>query len=210
MELATFIQTVGYIGLFVVIFSESGFFLGAFLPGDSLLFTAGFLASQSYFNIWVLLFLTFTAAVLGDSFGYTFGRYVGPRIFTREDSFFFHKEHLARTERFFRKHGGATIILARFLPFVRTFAPILAGVGKMHYPLFLAYNVAGGFLWGIGITSLGYVLGSIIPNPDRYLLPLVLLIIVLTTIPPLLQVFKEREHRERAKEFLRKRLRRQR
>lgn len=190
-DIETLIRTVGYLGLFAIVFAESGLFVGFFLPGDSLLFTAGFLASQGYGNIAALVPLCFIAAVLGDSFGYAFGRRVGPRIFTREDSLFFRKAYITRTQKFYERYGGKTIILARFMPVVRTFAPIFAGVGTMRYSMFFFYNVIGGFLWAVGLTLLGYTLGSIIPGIDRYIIPLVLAIIVLSFLPPVLAVVWE-------------------
>ncbi|OGZ97646.1 MAG: hypothetical protein A3J10_03000 [Candidatus Sungbacteria bacterium RIFCSPLOWO2_02_FULL_54_10] len=199
-EAATLIHAVGYTGLFVIVFAESGLFVGFFLPGDSLLFTAGFLASQGYGNIVLLAGGCFAAAVLGDSFGYAFGRKVGPRIFTKKDSLFFRKEYVARTQAFYDRHGGKTLVLARFLPVVRTFAPIFAGVGDMPYRTFLFYNVIGAFLWAVGLTVLGYVLGSIIPGIDRYLIPVVLGIVIVSSLPPLFYVVREQMKMARKKQ----------
>ncbi len=177
------VATFGLIGVFAIVFAESGLFFGFFLPGDSLLFTAGLLASQGYFNV-VLLWLGCTlAAILGDSVGYAFGKKVGPKIFFREDSFFFHKKHIDRTRAFYEKYGKKTIVLARFVPIVRTFAPILAGVGQMEYRTFLSYNIIGGVLWSTLLIFLGYGLGSAIPSIDRYLFPIVLGIIAVSFIP---------------------------
>ena len=192
----------------MIVFAESGLFLGFFLPGDSLLFTAGFLASQGYLDIVVLATVTFIGAVLGDSFGYFFGKKVGPRIFTREDSFFFHKDHIDRARMFYERYGGKAIILARFMPIVRTFAPILAGVGEMRYPLFFFYNVAGGALWAVGVTTLGYYLGNAIPGVDRYIIPIVVLIIVSSVVPPLWHVLKKKESREKFFGMLKRGIRR--
>ena len=141
------IKTLGLIGVLIIVFAESGLFFGFFFPGDSLLFTAGFLASQNYLNISILVFGAFICAVLGDSVGYWFGRKVGPKIFTKEDSIFFHKKHIERAQNFYNKYGNKTIFLARFVPIVRTFAPIVAGVGQMKYKNFLTYNIFGGFVW---------------------------------------------------------------
>jgi membrane-associated protein len=195
MDLVTLIKAAGYLGLFVIIFSESGLLIGFFLPGDSLLFTAGFLASQGFLNIVWLIAITFLGAIVGDSVGYAFGKKIGPRVFSREDSLFFHKDHLDRARRFYERHGGKTIILARFMPVVRTFAPILAGVGKMQYKIFLTYNVIGGALWAIGVTLLGYGLGNTVPNADRYLLPIITLIIALSVIPSLIPFIKNKDER---------------
>ena len=133
ISMTELIRTAGYLGVFGIIFAESGLLVGLFFPGDSLLFTAGILASQGYFNIVLLIFLSFAGAVFGDSFGYWFGKKIGPRIFVKEDSLLFHRKHLRRSAIFYEKYGGLTVVLARFLPFIRTFAPILAGVGKMPY-----------------------------------------------------------------------------
>ncbi len=195
-NLASLIKTIGYLGLFGIVFAESGLFFGFFFPGDSLLFTAGFLASQDFLNLPFLILIVFLGAVSGDSFGYAFGRKVGPAIFKKEDSFFFHKDHLERSRHFYERHGGKTIILARFMPFVRTFAPTLAGVGKMNYPTFLFYNLFGGLLWSAGLTCLGYLLGAVIPDPDRYLWPIIALIIFLSVLPSAIHVLKNPEHRK--------------
>lgn len=198
VDITRLIETVGYLGLFAIVFAESGLFVGFFLPGDSLLFTAGFLASQGYGNIIILVFGCFVAAVAGDSFGYAFGKKVGPRIFTKADSLFFRKEYIARARQFYDRHGGTALVLARFLPIVRTFAPIFAGVGGMPYRSFLSYNVFGAFLWAIGLTVLGYTLGSVIPGIDRYLIPIVLFIAVVSSLPPLFHII--REHLKMARE----------
>lgn len=196
IDLITFIKAVGYLGIFGIVFAESGLFLGFFLPGDSLLFTAGFLASQGFFNIVILAVLCFVGAVLGDSFGYAFGRRTGPAIFKREDSLLFHKRHLERAKVFYEKYGGKTIIIARFMPIVRTFAPILAGIGDMRYRTFLFYNVIGGVVWGIGMPFLGYFLGSVIPNVDKYIVPMIIAIIIISFLPPVIHILKDKEHRE--------------
>ena len=206
LDLQQIIITVGYLGVWGIIFAESGLFFGFFLPGDSLLFTAGFLASPAArriweavggpdaegFNIVVLAVGCFVAAATGDSVGYAFGKFVGPRIFTRDDSLFFHRKNLMRARDFYEKHGGKTIVLARFLPAVRTFAPIVAGVGEMPYGRFLFFNLMGGALWSVGLTVGGYFLGSVIPDPDRYLLPIVAVIIVVSILPTAMHLWRER------------------
>ncbi|MFA5886657.1 MAG: VTT domain-containing protein [Patescibacteria group bacterium] len=191
-DLVALIKTAGYFGLFGIIFAESGLLIGFFFPGDSLLFTAGFLASQGFLDIWLLMGLTFIAAVLGDSAGYMFGEKIGPAIFSKEDSWFFNKNNVYKAEKFFKKHGSKTIVLARFLPVVRTFVPILAGVGTMPYRTFIVYNLIGGALWSLGLSLLGYFLGSLIPGVDRYLLPIIILIIVLSILPSAWHVWRER------------------
>lgn len=186
------VKTAGLAGVIAVVFAESGLFFGFFFPGDSLLFTAGLLASQGLLPIGWLLIGTFFAAVLGDSVGYWFGKKTGPAIFAREDSLFFHKKHIERAQKFYEIHGKKTIILARFVPIVRTFAPILAGVGRMEYRTFVTYNIIGGAIWAIGLTALGYFLGSFIPSVDQYLLPIVLGIIAISFIPIIREYLRSR------------------
>ncbi|MBI1862922.1 VTT domain-containing protein [Candidatus Microgenomates bacterium] len=188
------IQTYSYFLIFPIVFAESGLLIGFFLPGDSLLFTAGFLASQGFLNIWILAIGCFICAVLGDSVGYSFGHKVGRRLFKMKESFLFNPKHLDTAEKFYEKHGKKTIILARFVPVVRTFAPIVAGIGRMEYKTFFAYNVVGGFLWGVLITLLGYFLGHLIPDVDKYLLPILAVIIVASIAPTVVHLLQERKH----------------
>jgi len=192
INIFTLARTLGYTGLFVVIFLESGVVFGFFLPGASLLFAAGIIASQGSLNMWVLVPLLGLAAILGDNAGYWFGAKTGPAIFRYENSFWFNKKNIDRAENFYKKYGPQTIILARFVPMVRTFVPILAGVGKMKYRTFFSYNVIGGILWAIGVTFAGYFLGTEFPGIDRYLPLIVLIIILLTSLPLLrgLHIFK--------------------
>ena len=195
------IEAFGTIGLFLIIFAESGLFFGFFLPGDSLLFTAGVLCAKADSPLWplpVVLVLVAVGAILGDQVGYVFGRRVGPSLFRRPDSRLFKQAHVEKAQRDFEEHGPKTIFLARFVPIVRTFAPIVAGVGRMDYRVFVTYNVVGGLTWAVGITSLGYLLGEAV-DIDKYLLPVVFVIIVLSVIPVLLEVRKaRREEAERA------------
>ena len=177
------IKAAGYLGIFLIVFAESGILIGFFLPGDSLLFTAGFLASAGYLNLTLTLIVIIIGAILGDQIGYFLGRRYGPKIFKREESFLFKKKRVEDAKMFFEKHGKKTIIFARFIPFVRTLAPIIAGVGKMDYPTFVKYNVAGGIFWGGSITILGYFLGEIIPDIDSYLLPIIIAIVILSILP---------------------------
>ncbi len=195
MDLQGLIVAAGYVGLVAVIFAESGLLVGIVLPGDSVLFTAGFLASQGIFNVHLLAALCFVAAVAGDSVGYTFGRRVGRRLFTRPESWWLNPDHVARAEAFYLKHGGKTIILARFVPIVRTLAPILAGVGEMRYRTFLSYNVVGGLLWAAGVTYLGYFLGGFIPGVDRYLIAIVVCIVLLSLAPYAVDLLRKPERR---------------
>ncbi|MEK7461388.1 MAG: DedA family protein [Patescibacteria group bacterium] len=201
-DLVTLLETVGYLGLFAIVFAESGLFIGFFLPGDSLLFTAGILASQGYLQIALVALVCAVGAITGDSFGYWFGRKVGPALFKRDDSLLFHKRHLEQARVFFDRHGAQTIILARFMPVVRTFAPILAGVGEMRYATFALYNVIGGLIWSVGITTLGYYLGTRVPNIDHYLAPGIIIIIILSIIPPIWHIWRERQTKNPKSEIL--------
>lgn len=182
------IKTLGVIGVAGAVFAESGLLVGIFLPGDSLLFTAGFLASQGYLNIWVLLFATFFSAILGDSVGYFLGRRFGSSIFKGKR--FLTKEHLEKSEKFFSRFGARTIVLARFVPIIRTLAPIMAGVSNMRYRTFFFYNIFGAFIWVFGITMFGYVLGSSIPGVSEYLDLIILLIIIISLLPVFYEFYK--------------------
>ncbi len=186
------IKTIGYFGLFGVVFAETGLFLGFFFPGDSLLFVAGVLAAQGFFSLPILLVGLFLSAFLGNLVGYWFGGYVGPKIFSREDSLLFKKSHLLKAQAFYERHGPKTIVLARFIPIVRTFAPIVAGVARMHYGTFVLYNLIGALLWSVGLTTLAYYLGGLVENIDRYLLPIVLLIIFLSILPGIFEYWRDR------------------
>jgi membrane-associated protein len=192
------LRSFGTIGLFVIIFAESGLLFGFFLPGDSLLFTAGLFAAKGDLNLAVILVGCFAAAVIGDQVGYLFGRKVGPSIFSRPNSKLFKQEYIQRADDFFETHGAKTILLARFVPVVRTFAPILAGVGSMKYRTFLIYNVMGGLLWAVGVTTLGYLLGDQIgaDNIDKYLLPIIAVVIFISILPAVIEVLR---HRRKAK-----------
>lgn len=187
--------TFGTIGLFLIVFAESGLLIGFFLPGDSLLFTAGLFAAQGTLSLPVILVGCFLAAVAGDQVGYAFGNKVGPALFRRPDSRFFKQEYIDKAQHFFERYGAKTILLARFVPIVRTFAPIVAGVGTMRYRTFVTYNVIGGLLWAVGVTLLGYMLGELIPDIDTYLLPIIVMIILLSVIPIGLEWWKARKQR---------------
>ncbi len=187
------IAILGLAGVIGVVFAETGLFFGFFLPGDSLLFTAGFLATQPEYHLsftWLLIG-TFIAAVAGDTVGYAFGKKVGPAIFTREDSVFFDKKHIARAQHFYEKYGKKTIILARFIPIIRTFAPIVAGVGNMKYKVFITYNIIGAFAWTWLMLWLGHYFGSV-PGLKAYFLPAVLIIITISAAPALFEIFRKR------------------
>ena len=190
------VATLGVLGVIAVIFLETGAFFGFFFPGDSLLFTAGYFASRGSVSLTVLLIGAFIAAVVGDSVAYAFGKRIGPALFTKDDSLLFNKKYVAEAQHFYEKYGKKLIILARFMPVVRTFAPIVAGIGKMEYKTFLSYNVIGGFLWTWGVLWLGYGFGSIIPNPDRYIWPAVILIILVSAAPGIREVWLKWRGRE--------------
>jgi membrane-associated protein len=190
--------TFAYVGLFAVIFAETGLFVGFFLPGDSLLFAAGVLASlgEQGLQLPFVVVICVVAAILGNLVGFTFGRRVGRPLFDRPDSRFFKRKHLLATEAFYEKHGGKTIVLARFLPFVRTFAPIVAGIGEMNYRRFVLYTVAGGLLWGVSLPVAGYLLGEALgDNIDRFLLPVILGIIAVSLMPAVVQLLRANRHR---------------
>ncbi len=193
ISLPELVRAAGYLGLFVIVFMESGTPLGAVLPGDSLLFTAGFLASQGWFAILPLITITTTAAILGDSVGYWLGATLGKKYLGRPDSFFLKEKHVRKTEEFYVKYGPRAVIFARFIPGVRSFVPILAGVGSMRYRTFVTYNVIGGILWGTGVTLLGYFLGTSFPESERYLLPIIGGIIVVSLLPVLTEYLAHRK-----------------
>ena len=160
-NLESFIKTIGLFGVFGIVYAESGLLIGFFFPGDSLLFTAGFLASQGFLDIYLLIIGCFIAAVLGDNTGYAFGHRIGKRLFQRHDSVWFHKDNLLKAQEFYKKHGRKTIILARFIPIIRTFAPFVAGIGKMSYTKFISYNIFGGLLWVSLFLFSGYFFGAL-------------------------------------------------
>ncbi|MES2023896.1 MAG: VTT domain-containing protein [Patescibacteria group bacterium] len=189
-DIRLLIETIGPFGVFLFIFAESGLFFGFFLPGDSLLFTAGLLSSAGHFNIAFLFLGAFLCAVLGDSVGYYFGKKAGPKIFSKPDSFFFSKKNLDKTSHFYEKYGKKTIALARFVPIVRTFAPIFAGAGNMEYKTFFFYNIFGGFFWTGIMTLSGYFLGTRFNNIDQYILPIILLMIIISFTPLVLAFFR--------------------
>ena len=184
-DLNALVQWAGYVGLTLIVFVETGLLVGFFLPGDSLLVTAGLLAAQPGFelDVYVLGAILTVAAVAGDTVGYWIGRTSGPRIFNREDSLLFHRKHLLRAQAFYERHGGKTIILARFMPIIRTFAPVVAGVGNMAYARFLSYNVIGGVAWIWSMLFTGYFLGRWVPGIDRHIEKVILLVIFLSILP---------------------------
>lgn len=177
------ITTGSYLGIGLLVFAESGLLVGIFLPGDSLLFAGGLLAAGGILHFPPLVIVVVVAAILGDSVGYWFGANVGTNLFKRPDSRLFKRKYLVRTQRFYAEYGPRAVVLARFVPVLRTLAPILAGVGTMSYAQFISYNALGGLLWGAGVVSAGYFLGSLIPGIGNYILPISLGIIVLSFLP---------------------------
>ncbi len=193
VDLEQLIITVGYIGLFAIIFAESGLLFGFFLPGDSLLISAGVLASArpDLFSLPLLVAVCFIAAVTGDAVGYTFGARVGRRLYARPDSRFFKRAHLAAAEAFYEKHGGKTIVIARFMPFVRTFAPIVAGAANMRYTRFALYNFTGALFWAIGLPVAGYALGEALGEElDKYLLLVLAAVVILSVLPTAIHLLR--------------------
>jgi membrane-associated protein len=192
-DLPALVQWAGYIGLVAIIFVETGFFFGFFLPGDSLLVTAGLLISTGMdLDLKLLGLMLNVAAVLGDALNYWVGRITGPRIFVREESLFFRRKHVERAHAFYERHGAKTIVLARFVPIVRTFAPLVAGVAQMNYRTFTIYNVIGGTAWIWSMLLGGFYLGSYVPGIDRHLELVIIVVIFLSILPGIIGWWKER------------------
>jgi membrane-associated protein len=182
----------GYVVLAAIVFTETGLLVGFFLPGDSLLVTAGVVAAAGHLNIWWLNALLAVAAVVGDSVGYAIGWRLGPRLFTRPRSRLFNPRHVERTRAFYARYGAKTIVIARFVPIVRTFAPVVAGVGQMEYRRFVFYNVAGGVGWVTSMTWAGFLLGQVVPDLGRRLHIVVVIVILLSLVPIAIEVIRER------------------
>jgi membrane-associated protein len=178
--------------LTVIVFAETGLLIGFFLPGDSLLVTAGVFAAAGHLDIRILLTVVTAAAVVGDQVGYYIGYRTGPRIFRREDSLLFKRAHLIRARNFYEKHGGKTIILARFMPIIRTFAPVVAGVAEMQYRRFVTYNVVGGVLWVWSMALLGYSLGRVVPDIDRHIHLVIVVVVFLSILPGIIEYLRSR------------------
>lgn len=195
MTLPELVSSVGYLGVFLIVFIESGVPVGLFLPlpGDTLLFSAGLLAATEVFDIVPLIAVIIVGAILGDSAGYWFGKKFGPGLFKKDDAVFMNPRNLARAEAFYGKYGRRAIVFARFLPLFRTIIPIFAGVARMDYAAFLRWNILSAFVWGISVTMLGYYLGTVIPDVDRYLLPILLAIILLSSGSVVYEALKARK-----------------
>jgi membrane-associated protein len=194
-DVRALVQWGGYVGLTAIIFVETGLLVGFFLPGDSLLVTAGLLSAQPEFglNVYLLGVILSIAAITGDSLGYAIGRATGPRIFTRDDSLLFNKRHLYRAQDFYERHGGKTIVIARFVPIIRTFAPVVAGVGQMRYRSFVFFNVMGGLLWIWSMLFTGYFLGRYIPGIDEHIELVIIVVVFLSILPGIIHWYKERK-----------------
>jgi len=182
------IQVVGLIGLIAIVFAETGLLVGFFLPGDSLLITAGLFAARGDLNLYVLLISLIIAAIVGDTVGFFIGRFLGTSLYAKEDSFFFRKKHIAAAHAFYEKHGGKTIIFARFIPIIRTFAPTVAGAAQMDYKRFFLFNVFGGLLWVVSLILAGFYLGSVFGDTiDKYIHVLIIGVIFLSFLPLLIK-----------------------
>lgn len=193
-DLPALVQWAGYVGLTIIIFTETGLLVGFFLPGDSLLVTAGLLASQPDFglNVWLLGSILCVAAIVGDACGYNIGRVTGPRLFVREDSLLFKKKHLLRAQAFYDKHGRKTIILARFMPIVRTFSPVVAGAAQVPFRTYIAYNMIGALLWIWSMLMIGYVLGHAFPAVAQHIEKVIILVVLLSISPAIIGWWRER------------------
>ena len=186
------VRTGGLLALILIVFTETGLLLGFFLPGDSLLVTAGIFAARGDLDLLVLNTSLSLAAIAGDTVGYGIGARTGPKIFTREDSLFFNRKHLISAKEFYDRHGGFTIVIARFMPIIRTFAPVVAGVGAMRYRKFIAYNVVGGIFWVMTTTLAGYFLGTLVPNIQERIHVVIAIVIVLSLLPAIIKFAGEK------------------
>ncbi|OGL30831.1 hypothetical protein A3F37_00065 [Candidatus Saccharibacteria bacterium RIFCSPHIGHO2_12_FULL_41_12] len=191
IDITEIIRNGGLLLVAFMLFAETGLLLGFFLPGDTLLLASGILAASGNFSLGVLLPVVVVSTVAGNIVGYEIGHRAGPKLFKKKDGKIFRQEYLTRAEDFYEKHGGKTILFARFLPIIRTFAPIVAGIGKMNKKLFNFYNVVGGVIWGVGVTLIGYFFGQRIPNLENYILPVILTVVLLSFLSPLIHSFKK-------------------
>ena len=186
-DIKELVAWAGYSGMTVIVFSETGLLVGFFLPGDSMLVTAGLFAAQGYFNIVWLNMLLICAAIAGNATGYLIGRKSGPALYSREDSRFFKRKHLIKTKEFYEQYGGITIIMAQFMPFARTFAPVVAGIAEMPYLRFASFNVVGAIAWVMSMTLIGYFLGSAIPGIDKHIELVIIGIIFISLVPGIIK-----------------------
>jgi membrane-associated protein len=191
-DVESLVRVGGLAALTAIVFTETGLFVGFFLPGDSLLVTAGIFAAKGDLELWTLNTVLSLAAILGDTTGYVIGFKTGPMIFRREDSLFFHRKHLITAKQFYDQYGGFTIFIARFIPILRTFAPVVAGVGKMQYSRFIAYNVFGGIFWVFSMTFAGYFLGRMVPNIQEQIHIVIAVVIFLSLLPGIIKLAREK------------------
>src|SRR5262245_28303194 len=191
-DVETLVRVGGLVGLTAIVFVETGLLIGFFLPGDSLLVTAGLFAARGDLDLFALNLTLSLAAILGDTVGYNIGAKAGPKIFTRDNSLFFNRKHLITTKEFYDRHGGFTIVIARFVPIIRTFAPVVAGVGAMEYRRFLSYNVFGGIGWVAATTCGGYFLGQMIPNIHEHIHVVIAIVIAVSLLPAVIKFTQER------------------
>ena len=191
-DVESLVRVGGLAALTAIVFTETGLFVGFFLPGDSLLVTAGIFAAKGDLELWTLNTVLSLAAILGDTTGYVIGFKTGPMIFRREDSLFFHRKHLLTAKQFYDQYGGFTIVVARFIPILRTFAPVVAGVGKMQYSRFIVYNVFGGILWVFSMTFAGYFLGRMVPNIQEQIHIVIAVVIFLSLLPGIAKLAREK------------------
>ncbi|HEX9149339.1 MAG TPA: VTT domain-containing protein [Thermoanaerobaculia bacterium] len=196
-DVETLIRLGGLTAMTAIVFAETGLLIGFFLPGDSLLVTAGVFAATGKLNLWHVIGLLSVAAIVGDTVGYWFGRRVGQALFTRPRSLLFNPDHLRRAHDFYEKHGGKTIIIARFMPIIRTFAPIVAGMGQMNYRRFVSFNVVGGILWVISMTGIGYFLGQI-PGVREHIEIVIVVVVFLSILPGIIAGGREWMKKRRA------------
>lgn len=198
-NLPELVQWAGLFGLAAIIFSETGLLVGVFLPGDSLLVTAGLLAARGYLNIYALAPILTAAAIVGNSVGYSIGRATGPRVFRRENSLFFNKKHAIRAHEFYEKYGRKTIVLAQFMPIIRTFAPVVAGVAGMKFRQFITFNIIGAFVWIWSMLGIGYFLGSYIPGIDKHIEIVVVIVVFISVLPGLIGGYRAKRARRYGK-----------
>ncbi len=212
VSLFDFITWAGVFGVAAVVFAETGLLIGFLLPGDSLLITAGLLVNRGVLDINIHLFVTilFIAAFLGNNTGYLIGKHIGVKLFNRKDSLIFHKSNLQKAEVFYEKYGNKAVIIACFVPFARTFVPLLAGISKMKHSTFITFNTIGILLWAVGLTYLGYYAGAWLESKgidvDKYLLLFIALVILISVLPPLFHIFKDKERRQSVRTNIKTRL----
>ena len=196
-----FLQTAGYIGLFLMIYAETGLLIGLVLPGENLLFTVGLLSSLGYFNIWIIISVVFVAAVLADSTGYALGKKYGHAVFTKRRSLLFNQAYIEKSEKLFQKHGGKVVIFGRFLPFIRTLTPIFAGIGQLRYKTFLIYNIIGAFVWTFVVALSAYFLGQAIPDANHYVIWLAIAVVAIFTLPGFAGAIIHKDSRNKIRAF---------